>query len=374
MSTRLKNLLVPVLAVLFGFLLGALILVATGKSPLAMFAAMLQGVSGWNLEQHSFNSRHIGEFIAQTLPIILTGLSVGFAFRTGLFNIGAEGQLMAGSVAATAVALLVPAPPGIHVLLVLLAAMAAGGLWGAVPGWLKARFNVHEVVVAIMMNYIALFLNNWAVVELFHSADHVRTASFPASAMLKDAHLSALTHGSRLNWGFVPVLLALVLYWFVIERTSFGFSLRATGFNRSGAEYAGMSVRRNVVSSMAISGVFAGLAGAVITVGIFSFGRALPAAEGYGFDGIAVALVGGSAALGICLSGLLFGMLKAAQLLMQTQGIPKEIASIIQGAILLFVAMKYAVDLLGRRLGRDRTQAPAPPSAPAPTQVPEAVR
>jgi simple sugar transport system permease protein len=112
----------------------------------------------------------------------------------------------------------------------------------------------------------------------------------------------------------------------------------------------------------------------VITVGIFSFGRALPAAEGYGFDGIAVALVGGSAALGICLSGLLFGMLKAAQLLMQTQGIPKEIASIIQGAILLFVAMKYAVDLLGRRLGRDRTQAPAPPSAPAPTQVPEAVR
>jgi simple sugar transport system permease protein len=374
MSTRLKNLLVPVLAVLFGFLLGALILVATGKSPLAMFAAMLQGVSGWNLEQHSFNSRHIGEFIAQTLPIILTGLSVGFAFRTGLFNIGAEGQLMAGSVAATAVALLVPAPPGIHVLLVLLAAMAAGGLWGAVPGWLKARFNVHEVVVAIMMNYIALFLNNWAVVELFHSADHVRTASFPASAMLKDAHLSALTHGSRLNWGFVPVLLALVLYWFVIERTSFGFSLRATGFNRSGAEYAGMSVRRNVVSSMAIAGVFAGLAGAVITVGIFSFGRALPAAEGYGFDGIAVALVGGSAALGICLSGLLFGMLKAAQLLMQTQGIPKEIASIIQGAILLFVAMKYAVDLLGRRLGRDRTQAPAPPSAPAPTQVPEAVR
>ena len=356
MPERFKKLLVPVLAVLAGFLLGAVILLATGKSPLGMFAAMVQGVSGCNLAEHTFNPRYLGEFIAQTLPIILTGLSVGFAFRTGLFNIGAEGQLMAGSMAATAVALLVPAPPVVHVLLVLLAAMAAGALWGALPGWLKARFNVHEVVVSIMLNYTALYLNNWAVVHPFNSPDRVRTATFPASALLKDAHLSALTHGSRLNWGFVPVLLALLVYWFVIERTSFGFSLRATGFNPDGARYAGMPVRRNIVTSMALSGAFAGLAGAVITVGIFSFGRALPAAEGYGFDGIAVALVGGSTALGIWFAGLLFGMLKAAQLLMQTQGIPKEIASIIQGAILLFVAMKYAIDYLGSRAGRAKTE------------------
>jgi simple sugar transport system permease protein len=227
--------------------------------------------------------------------------------------------------------------------------VAAGGIWGAVPGCLKARFNVHEVVVSIMMNYIALYLNNWAVVDLFGSVDHIRTSTFPAAATLKSAGLSALTHGSRLNWGFVPVLLSLFVYWFLIERTTFGFSLRAVGFNKEGARFAGMKVQRSIVASMVISGAFAGLAGAVITAGIFNFGRALPAAEGYGFDGIAVALVGGNTALGILLSGLLFGMLKAGQMLMQIQGIPKEIASIIQASILLFVAMKYGIDyVLGR--------------------------
>jgi general nucleoside transport system permease protein len=350
---RSRAFLLPLLAILFGFALGAAVLVATGKSPVAMLEAMAKGVTGLDLRDGSFNPRHIGEFIAQTMPIVLTGLSVGFAFRTGLFNIGAEGQLMAGSVAATAVALWVPAPPGLHVLLVVLAAMAAGGAWGAVPGYLKAHFNVHEVVVAIMMNYVALYLNNWAVVELFGSADHVRTATFPAAATLKSAGLSALTHGSRLNWGFVPVLLSLLAYWFLIERTTFGFSLRAVGLNKDGARFAGMKVNRNIVASMVISGAFAGLAGALITAGIFNFGRALPAAEGYGFDGIAVALVGANGAVGILLSGLLFGMLKAGQLLMQVQGIPKEIASIIQASILLFVAVKYGIDHL---LGRSRRE------------------
>ena len=351
MSRRSASLLLPLVAILFGFILGAGILLATGKAVLPMFQAMLQGVTGINLQAGSFNSRYIGEFVVQTLPILLTGLSVGFAFRTGLFNIGAEGQLMAGSIASVAVALLVKAPPGVHVLLVLLAAMAAGGLWGAVPGYLKARFNVHEVVVTIMMNYIALFLNNWAVVALFKSEDRIKTAAFPASAMLKSTALSAMTHGSRLNWGFVPVLVSLVAYWFIIEKTAFGYSLRAVGFNKDGAQYAGMKVNRNIVWSMIIAGAFAGLAGAVITVGTFSFGRALPAAEGYGFDGIAVALVGANAAIGVFLSGLLFGMLKAAQTLMQSQGIPKEIASIIQASIVLFIAMKYGISHVLQKLG-----------------------
>jgi len=355
---RASRMLLPALAILFGFALGAAVLVVTGRSPLAMFQAMLRSVSGVNLAAGTFNPRYIGEFIVQSMPIMLTGLSVGFAFRTGLFNIGAEGQLMAGSVAATGVALWVQAPPGIHVLLVLLAAMAAGGIWGAIPGFLRARFNVHEVVMTIMMNYIALYLNNWAVVELFKSADHIKTGPFPASAMLRSESLSALTHGSRLNWGFVPVILSLLVYWFVIEKTTFGYSLRAVGCNRDGAHYAGMRVKGDIVASMAIAGVFAGLAGAVITVGTFSFGRALPAVEGYGFDGIAVALVGANAALGIFLSGLLFGMLKAAQTLMQAQGIPKEIANIIQAAIVLFIAMKYGIEFVLRRLRPGREEAP----------------
>ena len=346
MAKSRSALVVPVIAILLGFALGAAVLIATGRSPIDMFYAMLQSVSGKNLRAGSFNPRYIGEFIVQSMPIMLTGLSVGFAFRTGLFNIGAEGQLMMGSIAAVAVGLWIQAPPVIHVILVLLAAMAAGGLWGAIPGFLKARFNVHEVVVTIMLNYMALYLNNWAIVEVFKSADRIKTEVLPATALLKSPALAALTNGSRLNWGFVPVLLSILVYWFIIEKTTFGFSLRAVGFNKDGAQYAGMKVNRNIVSSMIIAGVFAGLAGAVITVGTFSFGRALPAAEGYGFDGIAVALVGGNAAIGVFLSGLLFGMLKAAQPLMQSQGIPKEIASIIQAAIVLFIAMKYGIEYL----------------------------
>jgi general nucleoside transport system permease protein len=349
-----RTALVPLLAIVLGFALGALVVVLTGRSPADMFAALFQGLTGVNLAAGSFNPRYPGEFLVQAMPIMLTGLSVGFAFRTGLFNIGAEGQLMVGSLAAIAVGLWVSAPPVIHVVLVLLAAMVAGGLWGAIPGWLKARFNVHEVVVSIMLNYVALHLNNWAVVELFHSPDHVKTPVLPATALLRSPALSALTNGSRLSWGLVPVALSLLVYWFVIERTTFGFGLRAVGFNKDCARYAGMKVGRSVVASMVISGAFAGLAGAVITVGIFGFGRAIPAAEGYGFDGIAVALVGGNTALGVLLSGLLFGLLKAAQPLMQSQGIPKEIASIIQASIVLFVAMRLGLEFLLARLRAGR--------------------
>jgi simple sugar transport system permease protein len=344
-------LLIPLVAILLGFALGAIVIVITGRNPLAMFQSMLQAATGI-LPNGGFNPRYIGEFIIQAMPIMLTGLSVAFAFRTGLFNIGAEGQLMAGSIAATAVALYVHAPPGLHVLLVLLAAMAAGGLWGAVPGFLKARLNIHEVVVTIMMNYVALFLGNWMILNVFGSKDRIKTAMFPVTALLKDDFLSDLTNSSRLNWGFVPVIIAVILFWFIIEKTTFGYSLRAVGFNKEGARYAGMKVERNIVLSMVIAGAFAGLAGAVLTTGTFNYGRVLPTMEGYGMDGISVALVGGLSAVGSFLAALLFGMLKAAQPLMQSQGIPKEIASIIQASIVLFIAMKLGIDYIISRLRR----------------------
>lgn len=358
MEKQRSKLTVPLVAVLLGFLLGAVIIVFTGKSPLAMVLALGRTLTGFDLSGRApFNPRYIGEFLVQALPIILTGLSVGFAFRTGLFNIGAEGQLMIGSLAAVTVALRVNAPPFVHVTLCLIAAMAAGALWAAVPGYLKARFNVHEVVVSIMMNYTALHFVNWALL-LFGSLDRVKTPEFPPSASLKSVFLTEMTNGSRLNWGIVPVLLAAFVFWFVIEKTTFGYRLRAVGFNKEAARYAGMRVERNIVFSMMIAGAFAGLAGAVITLGTFNFGRVLSAFEGYGMDGIAVALVGGNAAIGVVLSGLLFGMLKAAQPLMQSQGIPREIASIIQSSIVLFVAMKLGIEALLDMAKRNREARP----------------
>jgi simple sugar transport system permease protein len=349
MSAHREKLVFSLVAVVLGFAVGALIIVATGRSPGAMFSAMFQSFTG--LSGQGFNARYVGEFFVQAMPIILTGLSIGFAYRTGLFNIGAEGQFMVGALGATIVALLPLGLPGfIHLPLVLLGAMAAGAAWAAVPGLLKAIFNVHEVVIGIMMNYVAFHLNNWVVLEVYRSVDRVKTPPFPASALLEDKALETLFGGSRMNWGFVPVILALACYWFVINKTSFGYGLRAVGFNKEAARYAGMKVERNVVASMAISGAFAALAGAVVTVGVFNFGRALPAAEGYGFDGIAVALVGGLEAGGILLAGLLFGMLKAAGPLMQIDRIPKEIGSIISSSIVFFVAIQYGIKLMADRL------------------------
>ncbi len=355
MTGKFKKIAVPLVAVLFGFIAGAIIVAFTGRSPLAMFQAFIRTLTGLDITGVGrYNLRYVGEFLLQSLPIILTGLSIAFAFRTGLFNIGAEGQLMVGSLFAVFVALNVPAPHLLHVILCLVAAMVGGALWGAVPGFLKAKFNIHEVVVSIMMNYTALYFCNLGLLTI-GTVDRVKTPEFPPSATLKSPFLADLTNGSRLNWGFIPVIIALLVFYFVIEKTSFGYSLRAVGFNKEAARYAGMKVERNIVLSMAISGAFSGLAGAVITLGTFNFGRVLTAFENYGYDGIAVALVGGNAAIGVMLAGLLFGMLKAAQPLMQSQGIPREIAGIIQASIVLFVAMRLGIESLLDFIRRDRT-------------------
>ena len=358
MTARREKMVLPLISVLLGFVLGSLIVILTGRSPLSMFASIIKGFSGIDiLNGQPINTRYIGEFIIQAMPIILTGLSFAFALRTGLFSIGAEGQLMVGSIAATAVALFVQAPRFIHLPLVLLAAIAGGALWGAIPGFLKARYNVHEVVVTIMMNYIALHFNNFMILHVYGSADHIKTAPFPETALLKSTFLESITKYSRLNWGFIPVILGAILFAFIINKTTFGYSLRAVGYNKEAARYAGMKVSRNIILSMAIAGAFAGLAGGVITVGTFNFGRVIPSAEGYGFDGIAVALVGSNQALGIVLAGMLFGGLKAAQPLMQSQGIPREIAGIIQASIVLFVAMKFGIKMILDKF--ERKQAPS---------------
>ncbi len=342
------------IAVGLGFLLGTLILLCTGRNPLHMLRALFMGVSGINLARGSFNPRYIGEFAVQVLPILLTGLSVGFAFRAGLFNIGAEGQLMAGALAATAAALLLRLPAWIHLPLCLLAGLLGGGLWGAVPGALKAFFGIHEVVLTIMLNYSSLYLSNGVLLHLIGTLDRVKTKPFPASALLRSDFLSGITRGSRLNWGLIPAALAVLAYWLVMEKTSFGFGLRAAGFNKEAARAAGMPVRRDTVLSMSIAGAFAGLAGAVICLGTFGQGRVLPSFEQYGFDGIAVALVGANSAPGILLSALLFGALKTSGPLMQSASIPKEIGGIISSSIVLFVAMQHGIEVLAGRVARRR--------------------
>lgn len=347
---------IPVIAIILGFFVGSIIMILTGINPLKLFISMVRGVLGINLERIGtgktvFNPRYVGEYFVFAMPIILTGLSVAFAFRTGLFNIGAEGQVMVGSFAAVTIGLLVPGPAIIILPLIILSGGLAGAIWGFVPGYLKARFNVHEVVVTIMLNYTAFFLTNYYYKQLPGSTNS-KTVELAENLTLKSQFLSELTNRSRLHWGFIIVILAIFAFWFIINKTTFGYELRAVGFNQDAAKYAGMKVERNAALSMMISGAFSGLAGVIIAIGTFGYGRVLPSFENYGFDGIAVALVGGNTALGSLFGGLLFGSLKAAQPIMQSTGIPRDIAIIISSMIILFVAMQNGIKLVLNRIKR----------------------
>jgi simple sugar transport system permease protein len=276
--------------------------------------------------------------------MILCGLSMAFAARAGLFNIGAEGQYIAGLTAAQLAAIFFPPVPVLHWMAAVLAGAAAGAAWGGIAGFFKARLKVSEVVATIMMNYIALFTHRIITLRIPGSST-LRTVNFPSTATLGSPLLSGLTNNSRLNYSLWLALASAAIFWVVMEKTRLGYSLRATGLNREAALFGGINVNAGITTAMAISGAFAGLAGASVSLGVFPYGRVLQAFDGWGFDGIAVALVGNSTAWGTALSGLLFGMLRSAQPLMQSRQIPREIAAIIMGLVVVFISLRQGLRL-----------------------------
>ena len=343
---------ISLISVGMGLILGLIILIVSGYSPVVLLNAVLRGLFGFTTQNiGDFNLRNTGEFIVFSFPIILTGLSVAFAYRTGMFNIGAEGQVMIGACASICVAILVPLPSVIHVIVCVMAGALAGALWGLIPGFLKSRYKINEVVVCIMLNYFGMYFSNY-ILKALPDSTISKTVIIPESASLSSDFLSSITNNSRLNWGILIVALAIFAYWFVLNKTAFGFSLRATGYNEDAAQYAGMKTRHNIIYSMMIAGALAGLAGSVIALGTFNMGRVIGAFENYGFDGIAVAFVGAFNAIGIMLAGLLFGLLKVMSPLMQAAGVPKEINEIISAGIVLFVAMQYGIILFLSKFGK----------------------
>lgn len=350
MSKR-EKILIPVIAIILGILVGCIILVFSGKNVFGLLNGIVKGSLGFDLlKPHlGFNMRFPGEFLVTAMPIILTGLSIGFAYRCGMFNIGAEGQVIMGSLAAVCVAILVPMPPVIGQIVCLLSGALAGALWAFIPGILKCKFNISEVVTGIMLNYTILYAANFFLKAL-PGSNTTRTVNIPESTNLGSEFFAKITSNSRFHWGFLIVILAVFVYWFIIEKTAFGYSLRATGFNKHGAQYAGIKVNRSIILSIMISGALAGLAGAIIVQGTFGYGRMMTASENYGFDGISVALVGATNAIGIVLAGLLFALLKVAQPILQINGIPKEIGEIISSSIVFFVSIQLAIKLLISKL------------------------
>ena len=335
---------VSIIVVLLGFLCGTLLILLVGKNPSGMYSAMFQTLTGYDLTRGVWNSRYIGEWLTASIPLILCGLSMGFAARTGLFNIGSEGQYIVGLTVAQFVALYFPAIPGLHWLVAVAAAGLAGAFWGGIVGWMKAKYAVSEVVATIMLNYVAFFFSRWSSMQI-PGANTYKTPNFPETARLSSLLFERLTNGSRLNLGLWVALVSCLVYWFVIEKTKLGFELRATGLNKDAARYAGIGVTKSITTSMLMAGMFAGFAGAVVALGSFSYGRVLGGYDNYGFNGIAVALVGNNTAGGTLVSGLLFGMLASAQPLMQSRQIPKEITLIISGLVVVLISLRSAVRL-----------------------------
>ncbi|WPK11894.1 ABC transporter permease [Lysinibacillus louembei] len=345
MSNRTINILVPIISVILGLIVGAIVMVVTGYDPIKGYTALWNGIFG--------DIYTIGETIRQITPYILAGLAVAFAFRTGLFNIGVEGQLIMGWAAATYVGFAIEGLPKlIHLPLALIAAAAAGAFWAFIAGYLKARFSIHEVIVTIMLNYTALHIAN-ALIKSWSGRE--RTDNIAQTASLSSPWLEELTQYSRLHWGIVIAIVMVFIMWFILERTTLGFELKSVGFNKNAAEYAGMSVKKNIILAMTISGVFAGLAGAMEALGTFGYMAIRSGFTGIGFDGIAVALLGANTPLGVVFGATLFGALKfGATNMPNAANIPLEIVSIIIALIIFFVASGYVIRLALEKFGKKK--------------------
>lgn len=331
----LKEITYPLIAIIISFIVGGILVASFGKDPMVAYKALIKGSMG------DFNK--FGETLVTVTPLILTGLSVAFAFRCGLFNIGAEGQFIIGSIAAVWAGWAFKGLPALlHVTVALLVGTFAGGLWGGIVGWLKAKVGSHEVINSIMMNYIAMYLSNFIVMNLMNEPEKAYSFGIADTAKLwRFAQAFSQFKHSRLSVGIIIALVVAVAAYYLLNKTVQGYEIRAVGFNPHAAEYGGINVKKNIILAMVISGFFAGLAGAIMALGIQYRVNNLFGFTGYGLDGIAVALVGGNHPLGVILSALLFGILQKGGPLMQIQGIPKEVVGIIQGIIILFVAANF---------------------------------
>jgi general nucleoside transport system permease protein len=338
MSKRLRGIITPVIAVLLGILVGTIIMLVSGYNPGAAFTALWNGAFG--------DVYYMGEVVRQFTPYILAGLAVAFAFRVGLFNIGVEGQFIVGWLAAVWVGVAFDLPRVIHLPLAIIASIVAGAIWAYIPGLLKARFRVHEVIVTIMMNYVALHVTNYIIRNVL-SDNGDKTELVKESATLRSEWFQELTDFSRLHWGIFIAIICCFIMWFLLEKTTRGFELRAVGFNQHAAHYAGMNVNNNIVLSMVISGAFAGLAGAMEGLGTFGYAAVKGGFTGVGFTGIAIALLGANTALGVFFSAILFGILEVGALNMPLEaGVPNELVDIIIALIVFFVAASYMIRVI----------------------------
>jgi len=332
-----RTILVQVVAVLLALLIGAVLLLVSGANPIEAYSALFRGAFGSPIA--------IGRTLEKATPLIFSGLAVAFAFKAGMFNIGAQGQLLFGAITAAFLGFALHGlPPIIHMPLALIGGALAGGAYAYIPGALKAYRGVHEVITTIMLNYIAINITDYL-------ADGPWKDTSPGNVVARTPNIDPAAVIGKLGpvpIGFIIAILAAFVVWWLLGKTTVGFEIRMVGLNPSAARYAGIKVAKTLILTMVISGFLAGIGGAVETLGVVH--RYQPGFNvGLGFDGITVAMLGKTNPFGVIPAAILIGAMKAGSAEMQfSSGVPKEITDVIQALILFFVAADVIVRSLLR--------------------------
>ncbi len=333
--SALFDALLPLIATLAALLIGAIMLLILGANPLTGYAALLEGAFG--------SANAVADTIVKATPLLLVGIGICIAFRSGVINIGGEGQMILGALAATGLGLAFPDLPGIVMIpLVLVVGFLAGGVWGGIPGYLKARFNVNEILSTIMMNAIAVQGMNFLLRDLMIDKIQKGAARIPQTARLSPAYDLPRLVPTRLHLGaLIAIILAIGVYFF-LWRTTIGYRIRAVGLNSHASRYAGIKVPRYIVLSLALSGAFAGLAGAVQVYGVNHFMITDGTAAGFtgsaGFNGIVAALFGQLHPIGTIPASFLFGaLLVGANKLQRVTQVPAALITALNGLVVVFV-------------------------------------
>ncbi|MEB3297866.1 MAG: ABC transporter permease [Candidatus Sericytochromatia bacterium] len=342
------------LAVLAALLTGGVVLALSGYDVGEALGALFKGAFG--------TPNALAETLVNTTPLLLAALAVALGLRAGLFNIGVEGQFLMGGLGAVVAGYALPSLPwGLHVIVVLVAGMLAGAGWAAIPAWMKARFGAHEVITTIMFNYIAFRLVGWLVRVPLHGPGSIPQTRY----VVEGARLPVLWADTRLHAGLIVALAVAAGLWWLLWHTPWGVAIRAVGLNAEASEYAGIRVVRTVVTSLALSGGLAGLAGAVQLAGVDHRLVEEGFSAGYGYDSIAVSLLGANHPFAIVPAALLFASLRSGASLMQIEAdVSSQIISVLQALVILFVAAEAGLRRERELKAARKATAAAPPAAP----------
>lgn len=332
-----------VIAIIVGFIIGAIFLLIAGISPATAYGKLIDGIFG--------RPKYMVWTLIYASPLIFTGLSVAFSFKTGIFNIGAEGQFVIGGLVACVLGIVLKLPAGIHAIVCLLGAALAGAVWSLIVGVMKVKRGIHEVLSFIMFNWIAFYLSNYVVnLSAIHreSSEATKDVAETARILLPES-LRTFFDCTSANWGFVLAVIAAVVVYILIEKTTLGLKLKAVGFNSNAAEFAGINSNRSILTALGISGLLSGLGGAVQVLGMAGRLSQFSGQEGYGFQGITVALIASSNPIGCIFSGIFYGAMKYGGTKLSIVKAPSEVVDIIMGCVVLLIAISQVFRILFQR-------------------------